>query len=568
MLMSTMRCPLVLLALLFLLPVRVAQAQALPDAGTLLQQIEKERPVSVPKTGPAPVAPAASAATVSGPTVTVATFRFTGNTLLGNDVLANSVAGFLNRPLDFAELQHAVGAVAEVYRKAGWIVRADLPAQDIQGGIVTIQIVEAVLGAVRVEGEPPRRIDPRRLQAIVEGAQPKGAPLNGDALDRALLLINDVPGVRGKASLTQGQGNNETDLLLSFAEPPLVQGEIVVDNTGPRSTGAQRLGGTVVLDSPLHWGDQWRTQLVHSEGSDYLRLGFALPIGSGGWRMGASVSGLHYKLVAPEFASLDGHGTSLNTGLEASYALIRSRSKNLFVSLAWDHDRFHNELSSRTASDYKIDAVSASLNGYFTDEWGAGGVNVASLTLMQGKVDLAGSPNEVADAGSTQTAGGFTLVRYVASREQFFSDNVSLFGSLTGQLAGKNLDSAEKFSLGGAGGVRAYPSGEGSGSEGQVINLELRARLRDAFTMAGFYDYGQVTVNSNNDFTTGPALINRYSLKGAGVSVGWTSAFGLNLKAIFARRIGANPNPTVVGGNDQDGSLTKNRWWVRASLAF
>ncbi len=47
----------------------------------------------------------------------------------------------------------------------------------------------------------------------------------------------------------------------------------------------------------------------------------------------------------------------------------------------------------------------------------------------------------------------------------------------------------------------------------------------------------------------------------------WLAGFGLNLKATWARRIGDNPNPTLAG-NDQDGSLTKNRFWLQAKLPF
>jgi hemolysin activation/secretion protein len=45
---------------------------------------------------------------------------------------------------------------------------------------------------------------------------------------------------------------------------------------------------------------------------------------------------------------------------------------------------------------------------------------------------------------------------------------------LGGQLASKSLDSSEKFALGGAKGVRAYPHGESSADEVCVANVEMR----------------------------------------------------------------------------------------------
>jgi len=131
-------------------------------------------------------------------------------------------------------------------------------------------------------------------------------------------------------------------------------------------------------------------------------------------------------------------------------------------------------------------------------------------------------------------------------------------------LASKNLDSSEKFYLGGAGGVRAYPTNEGGGSEGHMLRLELRKRLPGNLALTGFYDWGAVTVNKDNAIT-GAASLNHYALQGAGLSLAWATNFGLNLSAMLAHRIGDNPNPTSTGA-DQDGTLKGNRIWLQASL--
>jgi hemolysin activation/secretion protein len=181
-------------------------------------------------------------------------------------------------------------------------------------------------------------------------------------------------------------------------------------------------------------------------------------------------------------------------------------------------------------------------------------------------LNLNGSPNEGADAATTQTAGTFQKLRYAASRQQTLTDAVALYVAFSGQAASKNLDSSEKFYLGGPGAVRAYPVNEGSGSEGTLLTLEARVSLPRGLSLTGFYDRGMVRANKNNDFT-GAAVPNRYDLEGAGVSMGWLAPFGVAIKATLARRIGHNPNPTVTG-TDQDGSLTMNRLWLQASLPF
>lgn len=544
-----------------------AQAQTSPDAGTLLQQIERGRGAALPRPSVPQVAPLPQPMRPrTGITVTVSAFRFAGNTLLDAEVLASAVTGFLNRPLDFTELQQAAAAVAEAYRKAGWIVRTYLPQQEIKDGVVTIQIVEAVFGRGRFEGDPPRRVATERLLPMIEAAQPEGAPLQAEALDRALLLLDDLPGITVAGSLVEGRQDRETDLLLKVADEVLVSGEVGADNAGARSTGGERLTGNVYFNSPLGLGDQLIANLLHTQGSDYGRLAFTLPVGADGWRMGANASTLSYKLIASEFAALDARGTSSTAGVEAICPLIRSRLRNLYLGLNYDDKRFDNQSGGATTTRYKISGATVSLNGNLFDNLGGGGANVGSLALVGGWVDLDGSSNRATDAATTQTAGSFTKLRYAISRQQVVTEVLSLYAALSGQVAGKNLDSAEKFYLGGASGVRAYPANEGGGAEGQLVNLELRYRLPQNVTFTGFYDWGHVIANRNNDFT-GAATVNDYNLKGIGLTVGWLPTPGLSLKATWARRIGGNPNPTAAG-NDQDGSLVQDRFWLQAILSF
>ena len=87
-------------------------AQTAPDAGSLLQQLERERkPILPPKALPSRPAEPAALQPLSGASVTVSSFRFVGNTLLSAGQLAPAVAEYLNRPLDFTQLQGASAAV-------------------------------------------------------------------------------------------------------------------------------------------------------------------------------------------------------------------------------------------------------------------------------------------------------------------------------------------------------------------------------------------------------------------------------------------------------------------------
>ena len=525
------------------------------DAGSLLQQIEKERVTPLPKKAPLGVQQSPQAMPASpGLSVNVSAFQFSGNTLLSNQQLNEAVSAYVNKTLNFNELQQAAAAVAELYRQSGWVVRVYLPQQDIQNGIVTIQIVEAVFGKASQEGASVTRVNAARIQSTIDAVQANGQPINTEKLDRALLVLDDLPGVVASGSLRGGAREGETDVILKVTDEAFVTGDLGIDNTGSRSTGRARLSASFSLNSPLQFGDQASGNLIHTDGSDYVRLAYSVPVAYDGWRVGASASNLNYKLVADEFVAMNGKGSSSTVGLDSSYPIIRSRKKNLYALFNYDHKSFDNQANQATTSNYDIDEVSASISGNLFDDYFGGGVNSASAAVVQGHVALGSL--DLAESASLN--GNFSKLRYSLSRQQKVTEKVSLYGALSGQQANKTLDSSEKFYLGGSSGVRAYPASEGGGSSGNLVNFELRWNLPANFNLVGFYDIGRI---KNYDGSKS------YSLSGAGLTLGWQASNGLSVKGTWAHRIGNNPNP-MANGNDEDGSLIKDRLWVQANLPF
>jgi hemolysin activation/secretion protein len=525
------------------------QAQTAPDAGSVRQQIEQARPTTPPRKA-APPAPdqAAAPAPASGVTLTVKAFRFSGNTLLSDLRLSGVVAPYRGRPIDFSELQAAAQAVAAAYREAGWIARAYLPRQDIEGGLVSIRIVEARQGQVIVEGGESRRVASERIVGGFDARQHRGYAIEADALDRALLLADDLPGVQVAGALRAGTREQESDIVLTLTDEALLIGDVGLDNTGERSTGATRLSANAALQSPLRIGDLLAGHVVHSSGTDALRAAWSLPVGFDGWRVGAHASTIRYRLVQPAFVALGAHGDSSGLGIEASWPLLRSRLRNIYLSAAIDHNRFDNQSAGATTTRYRIDSLSLGVDANSVDGLGGGGSNRAALQLVGGR--------RKADVGVFDQT--YARLRYSLSRQQSITENLTMSATLTGQASGQVLDSSERFYLGGAGGVRAYPASEAGGSSGTLVQLELRRRLPAGLSIAAHVDHGVV----KPDDRTG-----HWNLNGAGLSLAWQAPRGISLQATWSRRIGHNPNPTA-DGLDQDGSLVGNRLWLSTGLAF
>jgi hemolysin activation/secretion protein len=542
------------------LSIPIAYAQSTPDAGSLRQQIEQTREFQVPPAvRPPKVLPPPEIKARDGTSVKVRTIRFAGNNLLSEQDLAPAVADFLSRELDFAGLQRIADAVAAAYREAGWMVRAYLPEQDISEGVVTVQVIEARFAGVKFEGDPASLVKNSEIQAYVQANQIEGHALRADAMDRALLLVDDLPGVSVAGTLAPGQSDGETVLILQTTDEPRVYGDVGLDNTGSRATGSNRLMVNLNVNSPGGRGELLSLTGLHTQGSDYGRVGFTVPDRYNGMRLGVSLSSMNYKVTDGPGLAAEVRGSSSSMGADMNYPLVRSRMLNVYGSVGLENKRFFNQDTSAVRSDYESYSLRAGLSGNRFDDWFGGGANSASLQILWGRLSnvlqhpLLGTIDNV-----------YRKVNYSFSRQQNLEDSHSLLISLQGQQATQVLDSSEKFYIGGSQSVRAFPVSELGGERGQLLSAEWRWRLEAAWTLTAFVDHGRVVAlpATTSDQTT------TLNLRGYGLSATWQAPMGVVTKLTWSRRDGSNPKANVNTGADGDGTLKLNRLWLTANVAF
>ena len=544
-------------------------ARAATDAGALQLQFEREREQvrALPGRSASEAGePAIAMSPRSGNALFVQGFRFTGNTVLSSEQLSTVLEPYRLRRLAFADIEALTLVLSAHYRAQGYVASVALPAQDVSDGVLGFVVTEAVLGQVLFDGSTPLRTSTQRITAIVENQLREGEIVQTDALSRAVLIASDLPGLGVTSALAQSATPGQTDLVLRVIDKALVSGNFDMDNTGGTSTGAERFSLNLSGNSVLGQGDLWSTNLSASQGSKFARLGLSHPVGYDGLRLGLNASRLDYHVIAAQYSSLDLRGASSVQGVDAVYPLLRAQDRNLYLSAALDDKRFLNYSGTQAVSDYGSRVLTWNLYGNAYDALGGGGASSASVTLGQGHLNLDASATQVTDAQSTQTAGDFRKLRYALSRQQSLGDRWTLWVSAAGQWTDQNLDSSEKFFLGGSTGVRAYPSGEGAGAMGRIANAELRWRWSEQWVLSAFYDTGSVTVNPRNDYQ-GASALNSYKLDGAGLALLWQGEGGASAKLVWARRLGDNPNPSATG-QDQDGTLVRDRLWANAQLAF
>jgi hemolysin activation/secretion protein len=284
--------------------------------------------------------------------------------------------------------------------------------------------------------------------------------------------------------------------------------------------------------------------------------------------MGANFSLMKYDVVIGDVGMVGAVGDAITKGLEWVYPLLRSDKASATVTVNADNKDFRNvSAQGLVMSDYESKVLSTQVAGYYRDLNPGGGSGTYMVQFSQGRLNLDGSLSQATDATGPRTEGAFGKIRTAVSWLQPLNKQTSAFVSYTAQLSNKNLDSSEKMQLGGINGVRAYPTGEGSGSDAQLVQLELRHALENGITIAGLYDWGQVWQQHDPNYPGGPTN-NRLTYKGFGASVSYTLPSGMTMKAIWARRQEDNPNPNPMNGRDQDGTYDRNRFWLQLNVPF
>ena len=544
----------------------IAHSQPVPDAGTLLR--EQPKPPAVPT--PPPAAPAlekpALKPEAAGPRVLVKAIRIKGNTLIAEAELLAQVQELVGRELSVGQLQNAALILIGYYAQKGYLARVFLPPQDIKNGVVEYQVIEAVRGSLKIERKG-ERVDAARVERFIDGRLGAGATLDLAELGEALAIVNEQPGVDAKTSLAPGKGEREVDLSVAAADRPLFAANLGANNQGTRATGALQLSAGATLNNPTGRFDALSVLTNRSAGSSFVRADYGLAVADRGLRIGANVSSLRYHLVQSDFAALNATGDADTVGLVASYPLARRTNFNLSLTGGFDYKQLVDRTVAGETGNRRVQVANVGLSGYSISTAGPlSGVLSFGAGVFAGNSDQRNAAALATDQAGRQTQGGYMKFPWNAGLLHPLGDTWTFSGTLRGQVAAKNLDSSERFSLGGASGVRGYPLGEAVGDEGWVGSAALQRPMGDQWTVGGFFDAGGIRVNHSQP-AVGAAARNSYGLAAAGLTATWRAGAQTALNFTVATPLGSNPG-AQANGNNADGSRRATRVWISLTSLF
>lgn len=470
-------------------PAAAPTPPVLPPGTPTPGQVQSTLPTAPALPPPSTNAPQTSTPNVSttqvpegGPTVVVQKFQITGNSAFGEAPLQAQLAPWLNKPVTLADLYRAADAITKYYQFRGYgLARCTIPQQEFANGVATLEVVEGRIGKVTVAGETRTREGVLLKQAT---ALKSGDVYTDAAMDRAVMLMNDLPAVQAQATLAPGTDFGTADLDYKVQEVPMLSGNLSVDDYGRRDVGLFRFNAEADLASPTGSGDRLSANLTHSE-DDLLNFGgltYSLPVGPAGGRLTADYNQSRYRVANFTPSALAISGSSANGGLSYSYAQLRGRQQNLYLGGGIQHSGSATVANTVTVSDTNL--TLAQLTAYYTRVY-----DDSSYYSLSGTFSSNGHHDD-GNHGAYERA----RLELDGSYVQPFATDWTLVAKGAGVWSPDPLSDTEKYSLGGPDNVRGFLSSEKRGDSGFFASGELQRGLDAAhsWSVGWFLDSGKV----------------------------------------------------------------------------
>lgn len=498
---------------------------------------------------PAPVMASEGDKLESGKIFKVLKIQVGGNALVSDKEIEGLVKAREGKDLTLDDLKKLALDIQQIYKnKSYFLARVYIPAQEVQNGIVRLQVLEGKLGEVKVEGN--RFYTTKFIQDYFAPVAKDGA-LSYENLQRSLLLLNEFSDLSVKSVLAAGKDPGSTDILLKVEDKKPFHVGVDYNNFGNPYTGENRAGLNVSLGNLATQGDMLAVRAVEafpsSTTTPFYQAAYSLPVSNKGTKLNFSYASADMK-VGKELDILDIRGQANIYGISAGFPLQRTIAASSDLNLGLVSKSSKNSIFSRPSSDDEIRLLAV---GYSRNWFSGRGRNILSFNVNQGLGEMFGGmkkndPNRSrGDSGDSFTKFNLDLARI----QQLGTNFLILRGS--GQVCGSSLVTGELFSLGGVDSVRGYAQTEALGDSGYSVSAELRVPFSNiklnSLQGALFVDQGSVSFNKPGQGEKGSQ-----SLFGAGVglrySIGENTAFRVDWGFPLSPTINSLKRSSVIYG--------------------
>lgn len=442
-------------------------------------------------------------------------FEVEGNTLLPAQEVERAVAPYVGAGRDFGHVQRALEALEGRYRKLGYsVVQVALPEQELNQGVVKLQVIETKLGQVKVEGNDDGH-DEANIRNSLPGLQ-EGRTPNIGQVSTSLKLANENPSKKTALQLQSGEKDDEVDAVLKITDDKPWKVSASFDNTGNQSTGETHL---TLQAQHYNIGNrdhvlslQYTTTLEKPSQVSVYGAGYHIPL----YALGDSIDLFaNYSdvdsgsVTAGIFAlQVSGRGSVFGARYNQNFKRIGEYEHKLSYGI--DYKAFQNNVlavatgasgpGAQLGNDVTVHPVSLAYSG--TLGLAAGQLDIGATVLHNLPGGARGGSADI-DAARKGARAGYTILRYNAGYSHVLGGDWQMRFNLAGQYTKDALVPGEQFGAGGASSVRGFGERDLANDYGYLVNAEVYTpnfcgRIEKVATQCRavlFYDSANVSRN-------------------------------------------------------------------------
>jgi hemolysin activation/secretion protein len=418
-----------------------------------------------------------STAPAPAPRFDIEAFVVEGNTLIPQKEVDALVRPFAGQQRDFGDIQRALEALQASYLERGYnAVRVLVPEQDIRSGRVRLQVIEARIRNVRIEGNKFFDNDNIRasLPALKEGTAPNTRDIGAN-----VTLANENPIRQARVVLQSTPEAGQVDAVVRVTDADPWRTTAFFDNSGNPITGHNR-AGLGFLNANFGGADhvlnlQAITSPTQFEDVLILGAGYRVPMYGANalFDLYGGYSDVDSGTLADLF-SVSGSGTIAGARYTQVMPRLGSYEQKLAIGLEWK--AFDNDVVLvGTTTTLVPDVTTFPLLISYTGRDQEPGRDFAFFVTYAannpyGDGDASRQAIEASRAGAKPR---FQIVRFGASYSLALPQDNIFRVALDGQYTRDALIPGEQFGLGGLNSVRGFYERSTAHDIGHRVSFEM-----------------------------------------------------------------------------------------------
>jgi len=426
-------------------------------------------------------------------------YRVTGNTVLAVGLIEEAVYPWLGEKKTIADVDKAREALENAYHKAGYLtVLVDIPEQDVNQGVVALNVTEGKIDHLRVQGSHYYSLGriKAQLPALTEG----GVPYFPD-VQKQMGNVNRTADKRVTPVLRAGKKFGTVDVDLKVEDSLPLHASIELNDKYSNLTERWRLMGMVRYDN-LFQRDHSLTLQFQTTPQDTSQV--QVFSASYLYRFDDSDTMLSFYAVKSKsnVATIGGIGVLGNGTILGARVIKPLPSLDNYYhnfSFGFDYKDFQQDIkfgSDTSSLPISYVPMAAQYSGTYQDD---NSVNQLALGMSFGLRGLKGDDTEFNAKRAGAKANFFTF-KPELQRTQTLPVGIQLWAKVDGQFSGSPLISNEQYAAGGVDSVRGYLEVETLGDRAIHSSLEVRSPILrsgdwlDELRLIGFYDIASVNI--------------------------------------------------------------------------